>query len=1306
LQHGIRLLHSGECDLAVIGAMHTGHSEVFWSAFNLMGAMSKRGVIAPFSRDADGLVIGQGGGFVCLKTLERAEADNDRIYAVVKGAAVGSDGAGSSVLVTNKDGQRRVLEAAWAQSGLDPEQVGYVETHGTGTPVGDATELQTLTGFFGGADHRQAYLGSVKSNIGHLMPAAGMIGLVKTVLALHHRQIPPTLHCEDPLPAMAESRFDPAQELIDWEASGLPLVAGVNSFGFGGVNAHAVLTAYEPPVAERARYRADKRRGFWPDVMVLAAPTKEAMLSRVDLEHFESRVGPVIGAPEDPYRLVIFDPTNERMRLAADIVRRDRPWRGRSDIWFTNQPLLHNDGKVVFMFPGFSLSELVEHESIEDELGLACVNYEGINKDDQDIGDFFYTSLFVHEALLRTGVTADLYTGHSIGEWHAARACGILDESFDQLNMDFGRNPAYKLDPSLVPEFRTVVVTAQLDADAWDRVLAVPDVVLSNDNCPSQVVLTVLSHSLSAVLGVLDEEHAFYQILPFASGLHTRYIAPIVDTLVDAMSAIPIHASRAPLWSAITLDQVSTTKTNKASEIFADELTQPVRFRQLVTKLYDEQKARIFIQVGSGILPGFVDDTLKGREFASAAAVVSTRNAVDQLRRVHALMFVEGGPADLTFMGVRPEMSEARSFYLLPEGSPFVPQLDTLNQAVQHYYQPAGTAPTAPAADSGGALADLSGVPNPVVQALDDNLRQAVRVQGEVVQRFKEQGLLDRTTRSAVSPRPAPVARSSRDGVRPAPAGLRLGPTGSSTGAGEGTPPAPAAAACDRVPVSTDQPQAGAAPKRRRGTKFELPFDMDLKDYPYLVDHSIVNQPVDWPRIEDFSPVVPLTLTMELLAEIAMSLAPGLKVAKISSVMAMNFIPLHQPFHATLKGFWKSDYVVSFSIDGHIMMDITLAAELTGPPPFTYAEFDAQLGRTLGEPISPEYSYKQYAFHRSAYQPTIEMVRFAEKGFLNVARKAAGKASLLDAMGQDLGLYLHLREVVNQVSFPIRVDELRFYTDMFDQAGTFRTGVIVRNNTHNFITGDMIFERDGQVWATARGWVNQRLPLNPVMWGVNLQPETNVMAREIAPNVHYFNDSVLDRQGLAFVYLRYLDDQERIRCDGMAPDQQKSFVFGRVALKDAVRSLWRDREGLLLYPIAITTWYDEDGRPHVRQRGGPARPELHVSVAHKPNQAVAIVADHPVGIDLEHIVERDQGFLDLAFTATERERLLSKGNAPEWVTRFWVAKEAYGKFLGVGLAGNPKRYEVDFWGDDDLVVAGTHIKTMVVDEQCIIGWTD
>ncbi|MFK8912114.1 polyketide synthase, partial [Streptomyces sp. YS-3] len=208
-------LASGRCDLMLAGGVHHCHDITLWSVFTQLRALSPSQRSRPFHAAADGILIGEGTGVVALKRLADAERDGDRVYAVIRGTGVAGDGRAAGLMNPDPGGQTRAVRQAWRAAGLDPrdpDSLGLLEAHGTGTPAGDAAELATLAEVFGpGPDGPAApVIGSVKSMIGHCMPAAGVAGLVKAALAVHHATLLPTLHCEDPHPALARTRFRPA----------------------------------------------------------------------------------------------------------------------------------------------------------------------------------------------------------------------------------------------------------------------------------------------------------------------------------------------------------------------------------------------------------------------------------------------------------------------------------------------------------------------------------------------------------------------------------------------------------------------------------------------------------------------------------------------------------------------------------------------------------------------------------------------------------------------------------------------------------------------------------------------------------------------------------------------------------------------------------------------------------------------------------------------------------------------------------------------------------------------------------------
>ncbi|RMF86545.1 MAG: polyketide synthase [Nitrospinota bacterium] len=245
---GMHELISGRCDLALVGGVSTAIPPIFM-VFCQLNALSRRGQIRPFDKEADGTLLGEGAGVVVLKRLEDAERDGDRIYAVIKSVGIASDGRAVGLLAPRVEGEVLALRRAYEAAAISPRTVGLIEAHGTGTPVGDVVEMQALSQVFGPRDgaHPWCAVGSVKSMISHLIPAAGVAGLIKAALALHHKILPPSLHFEEPNPRLAleKTPFYINTETRPWIHGGPePRRAGVNAFGFGGINAHAILEEY------------------------------------------------------------------------------------------------------------------------------------------------------------------------------------------------------------------------------------------------------------------------------------------------------------------------------------------------------------------------------------------------------------------------------------------------------------------------------------------------------------------------------------------------------------------------------------------------------------------------------------------------------------------------------------------------------------------------------------------------------------------------------------------------------------------------------------------------------------------------------------------------------------------------------------------------------------------------------------------------------------------------------------------------------------------------------------------------------
>ncbi|MBK3533114.1 AMP-binding protein, partial [Streptomyces sp. MBT72] len=330
-----RSLLDGECDLAVVGGVNLHPTATPHRLLEAAQALSPTGRSRAFSADADGFVPGEGGAAIVLTRLDAARLADDEVLAVVRGTAVNNDGRSMSLMAPNPLRQREVITRAYEAAGVDPASVTYVEAHGTGTAVGDPIELRSLAHAFPvRPDGEPRLLGSVKTNIGHLLNAAALPALVKVVLALGHRRLPPSLHHTPPAPGVAPAGFSVVAEARDWTSAG-PLVAGINAFGFGGTNAHAVLEQAPPPPSPAGSASSSSSAGAvrevaveGPHLLTLSARSAGALRDAVDrlATHLESRPGLREGDvcrtastawDEGPHRLAVIADGDLRDRLSA-----------------------------------------------------------------------------------------------------------------------------------------------------------------------------------------------------------------------------------------------------------------------------------------------------------------------------------------------------------------------------------------------------------------------------------------------------------------------------------------------------------------------------------------------------------------------------------------------------------------------------------------------------------------------------------------------------------------------------------------------------------------------------------------------------------------------------------------------------------------------------------------------------------------------------------------------------------------------------------------------------------------------------
>ena len=650
-------LASGRCDVMLAGGVHHCHDITLWSVFAQLRALSPSQRIRPFHRAADGLLIGEGTGVVVLKRLADARRDGDRVYAVIRGTGVASDGRATGLVNPDPGGQARAVRQAWRTAGLDPRapgSIGLLEAHGTATPAGDAAELTTLAEVFGPADPpgEPAVIGSVKSMIGHTMPAAGVAGLVKAALAVHHGWLLPTLHCDDPHPGLLATRFRTLDAATPWDA---PVRrAAVNAFGFGGINAHVVL---EQEPTEAVKRRPPTVVTEPERVLALAVDTPERLAELLTADDATLRATPPAPAAASGRgartRLGIVDPTAKRLALARRVAAKGRPWRGRNDVWFTPEPLLAAAGKLAFVFPGLEADFAPRTDGIAEYFGLSrhTDDRPGERYGDAaragDIGrhgiGVFGVGRLLHAALGRMGIVPDAVAGHSVGEWTAMAAGGLyageaVDAFLDSFDPDTLRVPG---------------VTFAVLGTGAERVLTAlaerPEsrIVLSHDNAPGQSMVCGPRADVEDFVRAMRATGVIAQVLPFQSGFHTPMLAPFLDPIRALAERFELLLPpRVPVWSGTTAAPYPETEA-EVRRLFVRHLLEPVRFRLLTQALHDAG-FRAFVQLGTGQLASLIGDTLQGRDHVVVAANSPHRDGVAQLRRVATALWTEGAEVDPT----------------------------------------------------------------------------------------------------------------------------------------------------------------------------------------------------------------------------------------------------------------------------------------------------------------------------------------------------------------------------------------------------------------------------------------------------------------------------------------------------------------------------------------------------------------------------------------------------------------------------------------------------------------------------------
>jgi acyl transferase domain-containing protein len=596
-------LRNGECDMALAGgaSVHFPTPEGYY--YQEGGVFSADGHCRPFDKEAQGTVFTDGVGVVVLKRLADAQRDGNTIFAVVKGGAINNDGAAKiSFSAPSVSGQAACIAEALRDAAVAPETIGYVEAHGTATPVGDPIEVEGLRQAFGPLAGRRQFcgLGSVKSNIGHTTAAAGVASLIKTALALRNGLIPASLHFHAPNPALdlENSPFFVVDRNTAWQRGATPRRAGVSSFGIGGTNAHLVLE--EPPAAAEQAADATPRPFEILPVSSRTAAQRDSLLQSLDHEPHSVR--------DLAFTL---QQGRSRFKFRGAALRLPRWPHGNTEVRGTQPPL--EDPCPVFLFPGqgaqyiqmgLSLSaEFPEFRqsfsrccsllSAELDMDFAAFIFDAANQQTLEETRFTQPALFAIEValgrmLMDWGLHPAMMVGHSVGEFAAAHLAGVFSlEDGVRLIAARGRLMA------ALPRGRMLSARAPIDA-----VLAAAGepIDIASINSPVHSVLAGPDALVARVQARLEAAGIACRPLHTSHAFHSRMMDPVVDPFLDFVRSVTLHVPRIPIVSTVTGQPLGDADATDPA-YWARHLRATVQFSPALLRAIDEG-GNLFIEVG------------------------------------------------------------------------------------------------------------------------------------------------------------------------------------------------------------------------------------------------------------------------------------------------------------------------------------------------------------------------------------------------------------------------------------------------------------------------------------------------------------------------------------------------------------------------------------------------------------------------------------------------------------------------------------------------------------------------------------
>ncbi|WP_433664501.1 type I polyketide synthase [Nocardia sp. CA-128927] len=650
LHMALRSLHDGDCDVAVVGGVNMTLDPRVTESLADAGMMAADGRCKTFDDRADGYVRGEGSAAVVLKPLAQAEQDGDRVYAVLLGSAINQDGRTNGLTAPSYQSQVDVLRRAYRRANVNPGDVQYIEAHGTGTILGDAIEARALGTVFAenrGGDEK-FLVGSAKTVVGHLEAAAGITGLVKTALALHHEQVPANLNFESPSKHIAfeDLPFNVPAENQVWPQRRGRALAGVSSFGFGGTNAHAVLTGAPAQTAHTQPAAAPEK----PYLVSISGRSEQSTLDLVDswIDALRDGSAPPIAElaqtstarrAQHPFRVAVTarghadlaeqltSISGGSLPLGAAAGRVPRSGPGKVGFVFTGQgnQWIGMGRKLIRHQPVFRDALLAVDRELRMELGWSTFAILDRGRDEEALADTGTAQpvLFALQVALAAlwqswGITPAAVVGHSVGEVAAAHVCGAIDlRTAAQIIAARAKATARLRDNGCM----AVVNRPAAELELPQRVY------LAGTNGPKWTLISGNTGAVDGYLNRLDGEQIMTRRLPGRYAFHSPLMRDCLPEFATDMPCIQPCEGSIPFFSTVTGGRIDGAQLNGL--YWTDQVVRPVQFAEAVGAMIDANIGT-FIEIGPHpALNGMLKSLLRHHDRAGVAVPSLVRDVDD-----------------------------------------------------------------------------------------------------------------------------------------------------------------------------------------------------------------------------------------------------------------------------------------------------------------------------------------------------------------------------------------------------------------------------------------------------------------------------------------------------------------------------------------------------------------------------------------------------------------------------------------------------------------------------------------------------